>query len=1140
MIDPAKPNYKDTPVAQSRPEFTSLPANPTEQPVVTIITPYYNTGSVFHETARTVLRQSFQAWEWLIINDGSTDPAALAVLDSYRASDPRIRIIDRPENCGLSAARNTGFCAARTPYVVQLDSDDLLEPTAVEKWYWFLQSHPEYSFVKGYSVGFGDQEYLWQKGFETGKAFLQENQVNATGMIRREVHQAVGGYDESNRGGLEDWDFWLKCASQGFWGATIPEFLDWYRRRASHSDRWSNWSYTSGHSVFRDQLRQRYPQLWRRGFPEIRPHWHMPNETVPDDLPCENRLQKKRPRVLMIVPWLTTGGADKFNLDLAEQLSGKGWEITIATTVQGDHSWLPAFAGYTPDIFILNHFLRMTDYPRFLRYLIQSRQVDLVLISHSELAYLLLPYLRFHCRDIPLIDYCHMEQEDWKNGGYPRMAVEYQELLNLNLVSSEHLKSWMVQRGAQASRVQVCYINIDPEKWRVDPKVRMRVRQKLGIPDELPVILFVARICPQKQPAVFANTMLRLRQQGVRFVALVAGDGPDFAWLQSFVKSHKLLDQVRLLGQVPNPEVWELMCAADLFFLPSRWEGIALSIYEAMACGLPVVGARVGGQAELVSPGCGILIEHGTEKEDVERYVEVLVPLLKTESKRKELGQAARDRVSGSFRIEQMGAQMIESFQRAIQLHQEQPRPLPSPGLARACAAEAVEYMRLFQLAEGLWQEREQWDKRSKDRPQRDRLDLRSRLYLKLYRWHEPYYRWYSSLGWTWLDPIRNGLKRLFLYGFSADELRPEDLEYRDPEYDFLVSVRVRKGQRAETEGHEPKLQRKIRSAEARALILLYHSIMPPRSDPWSLCVSPEHFEGHLQRIREWGTPLQLDELIDRLTSGTLPPNAVALTFDDGYESILSQARPLLEQYEVPATIFLPTAALDQAREFWWDELERIFLQPGNLPRILALEINQHHFRWDLGEAALYTPEAYEQNLSWRAGQPAPGPRQQLYTSLWELLHPSDVLVIKEVLDKILEWASLPPAVRATHRAVTWREVSALKDDPWIRFGSHGVSHSSLASLPIADQDYELRQSKSSIEAVTARPVTSLAYPYGNANDYSNQTAALARATGYKIALINSPGVVDKNVDPFYLPRCYVEDWAKQEFTRKLFQWMEE
>ena len=379
-----------------------------------------------------------------------------------------------------------------------------------------------------------------------------------------------------------------------------------------------------------------------------------------------------------------------------------------------------------------------------------------------------------------------------------------------------------------------------------------------------------------------------------------------------------------------------------------------------------------------------------------------------------------------------------------------------------------------------------------------------------------------------------------FLYGFSADELRQEDLEYRDPEYDFLIGVRARKDQVAETDGQDRQLQRETRSAEARALILLYHSIMPPLSDPWSLCVSPEHFEGHLQAIREWGTPLHLDELIDRLTSGTLPSNAVALTFDDGYASILSQARPLLEQYEVPATIFVSTAALTQAREFWWDELERIFLQPGNLPRILELEIDQYNFHWDLGDAAFYPQEAFEQNLSGRASPPVAATRQRLYTELWELLHPADPQLIKEIMDKLFDWARLRPEPRPTHRLITWTEVPDLKDDPWIKFGSHGMTHSSLASLSTENQANELRQSKSSLEAATGRPVTSLAYPYGQARDYSIQTAALAREAGYNMALINSPGVVDRKVDLFYLPRFYVEDWGKEEFARRLLQWMEE
>lgn len=87
------------------------------------------------------MRQSMQDFEWIIINDGTTDPRSLEVLNKYRLENNRIRVVDHEVNLGLSAARNTGFREARTNYVVQLDGDDLLEPTAVEKWFWYLESH---------------------------------------------------------------------------------------------------------------------------------------------------------------------------------------------------------------------------------------------------------------------------------------------------------------------------------------------------------------------------------------------------------------------------------------------------------------------------------------------------------------------------------------------------------------------------------------------------------------------------------------------------------------------------------------------------------------------------------------------------------------------------------------------------------------------------------------------------------------------------------------------------------------------------------------------------------------------------------------------------------------------------------------
>ena len=218
---------------------------------------------------------------------------------------------------------------------------------------------PGICLVKGYSVGFDAHEYLWQQGFHNGTVFLEENPVDATSAQRTAVHRAVGGYDETIRGGLEDWDFWLRCANHGQWGATLPEYLDWYRRRDSHTDRWSNWDGGERQRVFRDGLRRKYPALWNGGFPKIAPGSPQAYDTVPDQLPWHNTLSKSpgTQRLVMIVPWLAMGGADKFNLDLLEQLSRRGWQVSIATTLSGHSPWLAEFTQSTPDVFVLPNFL---------------------------------------------------------------------------------------------------------------------------------------------------------------------------------------------------------------------------------------------------------------------------------------------------------------------------------------------------------------------------------------------------------------------------------------------------------------------------------------------------------------------------------------------------------------------------------------------------------------------------------------------------------------------------------------------------------------------------------------------------------------------------------------------------------------
>ena len=112
-----------------------------------------------------------------------------------------------------------------------------------------------------------------------------------------------------------------------------------------------------------------------------------------------------------------------------------------------------------------------------------------------------------------------------------------------------------------------------------------------------------------------------------------------------------------------------------------------------------------------------------------------------------------------------------------------------------------------------------------------------------------------------------------------------------------------------------------------RPLILMYHRIADEPFDPWGNAVSPAHFKEHLEILRRTRQPLSLTEFVRGLEAGTLPNDAVALTFDDGYVDNLVGGKPHLAAAGVPATVFLATGYLGRLGEFWWDELARVVQQ---------------------------------------------------------------------------------------------------------------------------------------------------------------------------------------------------------------------
>ncbi|MGB5618733.1 MAG: polysaccharide deacetylase family protein, partial [Desulfobacterales bacterium] len=145
----------------------------------------------------------------------------------------------------------------------------------------------------------------------------------------------------------------------------------------------------------------------------------------------------------------------------------------------------------------------------------------------------------------------------------------------------------------------------------------------------------------------------------------------------------------------------------------------------------------------------------------------------------------------------------------------------------------------------------------------------------------------------------------------------------------------------------------------------MYHRVASLELDPWALCVTTQNFAEHLEVLQKEARPISLKQLVQAHTQGHIPDRAVAVTFDDGYADNLYDAKPLLEKYNIPATVFVASGFVGHKYEFWWDELERIFLQPGTLPEILTLSVNGKTYQWELGEAADYSEDNYLRYCGW-------------------------------------------------------------------------------------------------------------------------------------------------------------------------------
>jgi peptidoglycan/xylan/chitin deacetylase (PgdA/CDA1 family) len=295
-----------------------------------------------------------------------------------------------------------------------------------------------------------------------------------------------------------------------------------------------------------------------------------------------------------------------------------------------------------------------------------------------------------------------------------------------------------------------------------------------------------------------------------------------------------------------------------------------------------------------------------------------------------------------------------------------------------------------------------------------------------------------------------------------------------------------------------PKLRK---ARDPRFAVLCYHRVgtggIPLYSE-----LPARAFEQQMRYLRKNYRILSLDELIREMGDPCNSEPAVAVTFDDGYRGLFTEAFPVLQAYEIPATVFLTIECIETGEVAWYD---RVFLalkaMPGNT---LELELDRPaRFSFDDLSTRM---QAAAEIISRLRGFP-PTLRRRCCADLESKV----VLPEAELRDRMLTWDQ----VRVMHRG-------------GVDFGSHTMTHPVVSRLSPAEMQLELLQSKQILEERLDRPVRHFAFPFGKRDECGEAATSMLANAGYQSAGTTEWGLNSAGSNPFQLYRVQIGELGSQ------------
>lgn len=278
------------------------------------------------------------------------------------------------------------------------------------------------------------------------------------------------------------------------------------------------------------------------------------------------------------------------------------------------------------------------------------------------------------------------------------------------------------------------------------------------------------------------------------------------------------------------------------------------------------------------------------------------------------------------------------------------------------------------------------------------------------------------------------------------------------------------------------------------------------------ITMSAQEFEEQIKFCRQYFQCLSLPQAITNLTTGKLPRRSVIITFDDGYRDNLLTALPILEKYQVPATIFIAPGLIDDPSRMWWIEQEQIICAVASLSYNLG------------GQRITRMSRTREEKLA----------------LLVELAIVSKLLSTTELAALMADLRE-QSGVRATFSdlMLSWEELKKIALHPLITVGAHTINHLVLTSLSDQEARAEIVESKKKLEDILGIPVPIFAYPFGSREQAGEREARLAQEAGFTCALTTRPGHLNAkaSLHPFLLPRIALEGQPTPAQSLAVLKW---